>query len=101
LYQKSGGISTASFFQNPPSKKNEKLLHASRLRVAGIRGRTLKNCGKKTTIKFFTSQLATRNSQPSPPGSKKLAVDLGFFPQPQSYFIVNFLTLTVDIFEIL
>jgi hypothetical protein len=29
-------------------------------------------------LKFFTPQLVTRNSQPSPPGSKKLAVDLGF-----------------------
>jgi hypothetical protein len=47
------------------------------LRVAGLLGRTLKNCAKKTTPKFFTSQLATRNSQPSPPGSKKLAVDFG------------------------
>jgi hypothetical protein len=28
-------------------------------------------------LKFFTPQLVTRNSQPSPPGSKKLAVDLG------------------------
>jgi hypothetical protein len=42
-----------------------------------LRGRTLKNCVKKTMLKFFTPQLVTRNSQPSPPGSKKLAVDLG------------------------
>jgi hypothetical protein len=48
------------------------------LRVAGLRGRALKNCDKKTTPKFFTSQLETRNSQPSPPRSKKLAVDFGF-----------------------
>jgi hypothetical protein len=47
------------------------------LRVAGKRGRALKNRGKKTVQSVFTSQLATRNSQPSPPGSKKLAVDLG------------------------
>jgi hypothetical protein len=44
-----------------------------------LRGRTLKNCVKKTMLKFFTPQLVTRNSQPSPPGSKKLAVDLGPF----------------------
>jgi hypothetical protein len=42
------------------------------LRVAGERGRILKNRGKKTAPMFFTSQLATRNSQPSPPGSKKV-----------------------------
>jgi hypothetical protein len=48
------------------------------LRVAGLRGRALKNCDKKTTPKFFTSQLETRNSQPSPPRSKKLAVDSGW-----------------------
>jgi hypothetical protein len=65
------------YFQNPPPKNNASLLHASRLRVAGLRGRALKNCDKKTTPKFFTSQLETRNSQPSPPRSKKLAVDLG------------------------
>jgi hypothetical protein len=47
--------------QNPPPKNNESLLHASRLRVTGLRGRALKNCDKKTTPKFFTSQLATRN----------------------------------------
>ena len=47
------------------------------LRVAVLRGRTLKNCGKKMALKFFTSQLVIRNSQPSQPGSKKLAMDLG------------------------
>jgi hypothetical protein len=52
------------------------------LRVAGKRGRILKNRGKKTKQKFFTSQLATRNSQPFPPGSKKLAVDLGTMKSP-------------------
>jgi hypothetical protein len=45
--------------------------------VAGKRGRTLKNRCKKTTLKFFTSQLVTRNSQAPPPRSKKLAVDFG------------------------
>jgi hypothetical protein len=65
------------------------------LRVAGKRGRILKNRGKKTKQKFFTSQLATRNSQPFPPGSKKLAVDLGtgnppfFYSQP----MLNTLTM--------
>jgi len=32
---------------------------------------------KKRYKSVFTSQLVTRNSQPSPPGSKKLAKDLG------------------------
>jgi hypothetical protein len=48
------------------------------LRVAGKRGRTLKNRGTKTKQKFFTSQLVTRSSQSFPPGSKKLAVDFGW-----------------------
>jgi hypothetical protein len=60
---------------NPPSKKNENLLHASRLRVAGERGRILKNRGKKTTPKFLTSQLATRSRLRLV--LKKLAVDFG------------------------
>jgi hypothetical protein len=62
---------------NPPPKNNENLLRVTCFTVAGKRGRTLKNRSKKTTLKFFTSQLVTRNSQPPPPGSKKLAVDLG------------------------
>jgi hypothetical protein len=50
--------------------------------AAGKLDRTLKNRGKKTVQKRFylaarNSQHTTYKSQPSPPRSKKLAVDLG------------------------
>jgi hypothetical protein len=87
--------------QNPPSKKNENLLRVTCFTVAGERGRILKNRGKKTAPMFFTSQLATRNSQPSPPGSKK--VGGGFRLSRESSFFssgINSSLITISLFSI-
>jgi hypothetical protein len=49
-------MSTEKENLKPPSKNNENLLRVTCFTVAGLRGRTLKNCGKKTTKKLFTSE---------------------------------------------
>jgi hypothetical protein len=81
--EKFGNLPYSPYSPHSPKIHRLKITRACcGLRVAGKRGRTLKNRGTKTKQKFFTSQLVTRNSQSFPPGSKKLAVDFGHLTHP-------------------